>query len=45
MKIDWNKLSDDQKKEIIKFVGEDFLYLICRKLQIDYYDLKKKGII
>lgn len=45
MKIDWNKLNDEQKKEIIKVVGEDLLFLTCRKLQIDYFDLKKKGII
>lgn len=45
MKIDWSKLNDEQKKEIIKVVGEGLLFLICRKLQIDYFDLKKKGII
>ena len=45
MKMDWNKLSDEQKKKIIKIVGDRLLYLACRKLRIDYYDLKKKGII
>ena len=45
MKIEWNKLNDEQKKEIIKVVGEGLLFLTCRKLHIDYFDLKKKGII
>ena len=45
MKIDWNKLNDEQKKEIIKVVGESLLFFTCRKLKIDYFDLKKKGII
>ena len=45
MKIDWNKLNDEQKKEIIKVVSESLLFLTCRKLKIDYFDLKKKGII
>lgn len=42
---DFDKLNNEQKKEIIKVVGEGLLYFTCRKLHIDYFDLKKKGII
>ena len=45
MKIDWNKVSDEKKKEVIKALGDGLLRLVCRKLRIDYYDLKKRGII
>ena len=45
MKIDWDKLSDEKKKELIKALGDGLFFLICRKLNIDYFDLKKKGII
>lgn len=45
MKIDWDKLSDEKKKEIIKVVGESLLFFTCKKLRIDYFELKKKGII
>jgi hypothetical protein len=40
--IDWDKLSDEKKKEFIKALGDGLVFLVCRKLQIDYFELKKK---
>jgi hypothetical protein len=40
--IDWNKLSDEKKKELIKALGEGLFFLVCRRLQLDYFELKKK---
>ena len=45
LKIDFNKLNDEQKKEFIKLLGEGLLFFICRKYRLNYFDLKKKGII
>lgn len=40
--IDWNKLSDEKKKELIKSLGDGLIFLVCRRLQLDYFELKKK---
>lgn len=40
--IDWDKLSDEKKKEIIKVLGDGLFFLICRKLRLDYFEIKKK---
>lgn len=40
--IDWNKLSDEKKKEIIKALGDGLLFLICRKCRLDYFEVKRK---
>lgn len=42
MKIDWDKLSDEKKKELIKSLGDGIVFLVCRRLQLDYFELKKK---
>lgn len=42
MKIDWNKLSDEKKKELVKALGDGLIFLVCRRLQLDYFELKKK---
>lgn len=40
--IDWNKLSDEKKKKLIKDLGDGLVFLVCRRLQLDYFELKKK---
>lgn len=40
--IDWNKLSDDKKKELVKALGDGLFFLVCRRLRLDYFELKKK---
>ena len=40
--IDWNKLNDEQKKELIKAISDGIFYLICRKMRLNYFELKKK---
>lgn len=40
--IDWEKLSDDKKKELIKALGDGLFFLICRRMRLDYLELKKK---
>ena len=42
MKIDWNKLSDEKKKELVKALGDGLIFLVFRRLQLDYFELKKK---
>lgn len=43
MKIDWNKLSDEKKKEIIKALGDGLLFLLCRKCHLNYFEVKNKS--
>lgn len=40
--IDWEKLSDEKKKELIKALGDGLFFLICKKMQLNYFELKKK---
>lgn len=42
MKIDWNKLSDEKKNEIIKVLGDGLLFLLCRKCRLNYFEVKNK---
>lgn len=40
--IDWEQLSEEKKRALIKALGDGLFFLICRKLQLDYFDIKKK---
>lgn len=40
--IDWNKLSDKKKKELVKALGDGLFFLICRKFRLNYFEIKKK---
>ena len=40
--LDWDKLSDEKKKELIKTLGDGLFFLICRRMRLDYFELKKK---
>lgn len=40
--IDWDKLSDEKKKEFIKALGDGILFLLCRKCRLNYFEVKRK---
>lgn len=40
--FNWNELRDEKKKELIKSLGDGLVFLICRRLRLDYFELKKK---
>ena len=40
--IDFNKLTDEEKKQLIKALSDGLFYLICRKMCVNYFELKKK---
>lgn len=39
--IDWQQLSEEKKRDLIKALGDGLVFLICRILQLDYFELKK----
>lgn len=39
--IDFDKLSDEKKKELVKALGDGLFFLICRKFRLNYFELKK----
>ena len=35
--FNWNELSDEKKKELVKALGYGLIFLVCRRLRLDYF--------
>ncbi len=40
--IDWNKLSDDKKRDLINALSDGILFLLCRKCRLNYFEVKRQ---
>ena len=40
--LDWQQLSEEKKRDLIKAFGDGLLFLLCRKLRLDYFEVKRQ---
>lgn len=40
--IDWEQLSEEKKRDLIKALGDGLLFLLCRKCRLNYFEVKKQ---
>lgn len=40
--IDWQQLSEEKKRDLIKALEDGLLFLICRKCRLNYFEVKRK---
>jgi hypothetical protein len=40
--LDWQQLSEEKKRNLIKALGDGLLFLLCRKCRLDYFEVKRQ---
>ena len=40
--LDWQQLSEEKKRDLIKALNDGILFLLCRKFRLNYFEVKRQ---